>query len=337
MPIRCGGDARESIRTFHSARDAHDFDSDVITDFHAHVFSRPFFDAIAAQSPQPGTPEEKLARVSAQVGFELPEPGPEAHLARWIESLDAGGVQRMAAFSSDPAETPTVLEMAARSEGRLVPIAVCNPAAPGAADRLRPLFEDRGLRGVLLFPAVHHYHMDDEAVRPILEVLEEHRGVAYVHCGVLVVKLKDLLGLPRPYDLRYANPLEVIPAANRHPGATFCVPHFGAGFFRETLIAGAQCPNVVTDTSSTNGWVKTQPDHPSLTTVLARALDVFGPERVLFGTDSNVFPAGWRKERYDGWRAITEELGLSEDERAAIFHRNADALLAAPRQERARA
>ena len=204
-------------RTFHSARDAHDFDSDVITDFHAHVFSRPFFDAIAAVSPQPGTPEEKLARVSAQVGFELPEPGAEAHLARWIASLDAGGVQRMAAFSSDPAETPTVLEMAARSGGRLVPIAVCNPAAPGAADRLRPLFEEKGLRGILLFPAVHHYHLDDEAVQPVLGLLEEHGAVAYVHCGVLVVKLKDLLGLPRPYDLRYANPLEVIPAANRHP------------------------------------------------------------------------------------------------------------------------
>ena len=62
--------------------------------------------------------------------------------------------------------------------------------------------------------------------------------MAYVHCGILVVKLRDLLGLPRPYDLNYANPLDVIPAANRHPGLTFCVPHFGAGFLRETLIAG---------------------------------------------------------------------------------------------------
>ena len=165
---------RESIRTFHSARDAHDFDSDVITDFHAHVFSRPFFDAIAAQSPQPGHRRRSWRASARRSGSSCPEPGPEAHLARWIESLDAGGVQRMAAFSSDPAETPTVLEMAARSGGRLVPIAVCNPAAPGAADRLRPLFEEKGLRGVLLFPAVHHYHLDDEAARPVLEVLEEH-------------------------------------------------------------------------------------------------------------------------------------------------------------------
>jgi len=33
-------------------------------DFHSHFFSRPFFTALAQLSPQPGTPDEKLARVS---------------------------------------------------------------------------------------------------------------------------------------------------------------------------------------------------------------------------------------------------------------------------------
>lgn len=298
-----------------------------ITDFHAHVFSRPFFDSVAAQSPQPGAADEKLARVAEAVGIELPSGDTDEHLARWIASLDAGGVERMAAFASAPEETPTVLQMAERSGGRLVPIAVADPSAPGAADRLRPLFEQRGLRGVLLFPAVHHYRLGEESVRPVLELLDEHAAIAYVHCGVLVVKLKDLLGLPRPYDLRYANPIEVIPAANRHGRVTFCIPHFGAGFFRETLIAGAQCPNVVTDTSSSNGWTRTQPDAPSLQTVLARSLDVFGPERVLFGTDSGVFPAGWRRDRYEQWSSIATELGLSEGDRERLFHANAERLL----------
>lgn len=301
-----------------------------ITDFHAHIFARPFFDALASQSPQPGSPQEKLARVIEKTGIELPEPGIDAHLARWIGELDKNGVHRLAAFASAPEEISAVSEMAARSEGRLVPIAVCNPAAPGAAERLRPLLETQGFRGVLLFPAMHHYHLSSDEVRPVLDVLEEFQAIAYVHCGVLVVKLKDLLGLPRPYDLRFANPLEVIPAANAHPGVTFCIPHFGAGFFRETLIAGAQCPNIVTDTSSTNSWTKTQPDHPSLKDVMARSLDVFGVERVLFGTDSNVFPHGWRTERFQGWQSIADELGLSKDDRGRLFHGNADALLNQP-------
>ena len=83
------------------------------------------------------------------------------------------------------------------------------------------------------------------------------RGAAlvFVHCGLLVVKLRDLLGLPRPYDLAYANPLSVIPAANRYRRAKFIIPHFGAGFFRETLMAGTQCANIYVDTSSTNSWM----------------------------------------------------------------------------------
>ncbi|QDV06982.1 Amidohydrolase [Planctomycetes bacterium Poly30] len=302
-----------------------------ITDFHAHIFARPFFDALASQSPLPGPVEQKLRDVTGRMGIELPEPGIDAHLERWVGQLDEHGVTRLAAFASAPEEIQTVGEMAARSKGRLVPIAVCNPAAPGAAERLRPLLEERGFRGVLLFPAMHHYHLSDDAVRPVLDLLEEHEAIAYVHCGILVIKLRDLLGLPRPYDLRYANPLEVIPAACAHPGLTFCIPHFGAGFFRETLIAGAQCSNVITDTSSTNGWVKTQPDHPSLTSVLERALDVFGVDRVAFGTDSNVFPQGWRSERLTEWRQVAAELGLSEAECVQLFHGTADRLLGATR------
>lgn len=298
-----------------------------LTDFHAHFFARPFFDALAEQSPLPGTNAEKLERVAAQTGIELPTKGLDAHLARWIAELDANGVARMAAFASAPEEIPAVADAASRSEGRLVPIAVCNPVAPGAADRLRPLLEERGFRGVLLFPAMHHYHLSSDAVRPVLDLLEEHAAIAYVHCGLLVVKLRDLLGLPRPYDLRYADPLEVIPAAGHHEGVTFCIPHFGAGFFRETLIAGAQCPNIVTDTSSTNSWTRTQPDAPSLSEVLARTLDVFGVERVLFGTDSNVFPHGWRRERYDTWRGIADELGLSPADQRRLFAENAGDLL----------
>ena len=299
----------------------------MITDFHVHVFSRPFFEALAQQSPLPGTDDEKLEQVAERAGIELPHRDTEAHLARWLSALDDNGIQRIAAFASAPEESSTVLEMASRSSGRLVPITVCNPANAGAVHMLRPLFESRGLRGVLLFPAMHHYHLSDDAIAPVLDLLDEFHGIAYVHCGILVVKLRDLLGLPRANDLRYANPLEIIPAADAHPGVTFCVPHFGAGFFRETLIAGAQCENIVVDTSSTNSWTKTQPEKPTLASVLERALDVFGSKRILFGTDSNVFPHGWRRERFELWSGIAEELGFSESERADLFHRNADALL----------
>ena len=56
------------------------------------------------------------------------------------------------------------------------------------------------------------------------------------------------------------------------------------------------CPNVLLDTSSSNGWIKYQPGL-TLADVFRQALAVVGPDRLLFGSDSSFFPRGWVKER----------------------------------------
>ena len=198
------------------------------------------------------------------------------------------------------------------ANGRLSGCALLNPCAPNAVETLRGHLEERGLKGVLLFPAMHHFRLAEHP--EILSVLDEHGAIAFVHCGLLVVKLRDLLGLPRPYDLRYANPLHVVPAANRAPRAKFVIPHFGAGFFRETLMAATQCENIFVDTSSSNAWMRTQSHPIRLRDVFARALDVFGEERILFGTDSGTFPAGWRKDRLAEQQGILAQLGVGPEQ-----------------------
>jgi len=298
-------------------------------DFHAHFFARPFFDALAAQSPQEGSPEEKLARVTSATGIELPPDEVQEHTNRWLSELDQYGVARMAAFASLPEEVPAVAEAARLSDGRLVPFSLVNPCADDAPLKVERLISELGFRGVLMFPAMHHYAIDGEEARAVFEVLARHKAPAFVHCGLLVVKLRDLLGLPRVQDMQYANPLSLIPAANAHPEVPFVIPHFGAGLFREALLAGAQCENVYVDTSSTNSWRRTQPGAPDLPQVFERALEVFGAERVLFGTDSNVFPAGWRAERLAEQREALGALDVGEDEQAAILGGNAAGLVAA--------
>ncbi|NUP94690.1 MAG: amidohydrolase [Planctomycetaceae bacterium] len=296
-----------------------------VVDFHLHLFSRPYFEALAAFSPLPGSVDERLARVVEKAKLELPPPDLAAHVARWIAEFDRHGVEHVAAFASAPEATPALAEAAVLSKGRITPFALVNPKAEGVAARVRTLLETKGFRGVLLFPALHHYELGAPECRELLGVLDEQRAIAYVHCGLLVVKLRDLLGIPRTMDPRFANPLNVIPAAHAFPNVRFVIPHFGAGFFRETLLAGAQCPNVFVDTSSTNSWIATQPTELTLRDVFERALGVFGPERILFGTDSNTFPAGWRADRLAEQRAIVDALAPSFS--SAIFGANARRLL----------
>ena len=299
-----------------------------IVDFHSHFFSRVFFETLAAQSPASFDVEARLATVAGRTGIEIPSSSVSEHLARWIAELDRYGVEHMVTFASLPEEVPAVVEAVAASNGRLSGCALINPCAPNATETLRGHFEERNLAGVLLFPAMHHFRLGDPEHAEFLKVLNDHEAIVFVHCGLLVVKLRDLLGLPRQYDLSYADPLHIVPAANRAPCAKFVIPHFGAGYFRETLMAGTQCENIHVDTSSSNSWMRTQP-YPAaspmtLRDVFARALDVFGPERILFGTDSGTFPTGWRDDRLEEQRDVFEEMGVDP---SAILGGNARRLL----------
>src|SRR5258708_20983567 len=83
-----------------------------------------------------------------------------------------------------------------------------------------------------------------------------------------------------------------------------------------------QCANVYLDTSSSNHWMRYQEAHLDLRQVFRRALDVVGPKRLLFGTDSSFFPRGWQHQIFDDQSNALYELGLTAADRRAIFRGN---------------
>jgi hypothetical protein len=298
-----------------------------IVDFHTHWFSRTYFETLAAQSPLAGSTAEKLADVAARAGFELPPSDEEAHRARWIAELDRHAVDHIVAFGSVPEETPVVARAAAASNGRVSAMALVNPLVEGAPRRIDELLAKGAIKGVLCFPALHRYAIDGDKARELWAVLDAHGAIAYVHCGLFVVKVRDLLGLPRAHDVSLANPLHLVAAANAARRCTFVVPHFGAGFLRETLMAGMQCENIVVDTSSSNAWMATACPPLDLVAVYRSSLACFGAKRILFGSDSNVFPAGWRTDRAAEHRAALRAAGASPEDVEAVFSGNARRLL----------
>ena len=57
--------------------------------------------------------------------------------------------------------------------------------------------------------------------------------------------------------------------------------------------------------------------------VFERTLGVFDPRRVLFGTDSCVFPRGWRHEVFLSQREAMGACGLDAGEKAQVLGGNA--------------
>jgi predicted TIM-barrel fold metal-dependent hydrolase len=92
---------------------------------------------------------------------------------------------------------------------------------------------------------------------------------------------------------------------------------------REALMVADLCPNVLLDTSSSNGWIKYQPGL-TLAAVFRQALAVAGPDRLLFGTDSSFFPRGWVADVYAQQSAALDELGVSVEVREKVFGGNFD-------------
>ncbi len=298
----------------------------MLQDAHTHFFSRTFFSTLAKLSPRDQTAESTLDQVIAATGLLLPEDDTAAHRDRWLAAMDAAGVERMVTFASVPPEAPVVAEAAAGSGGRLLPYTIVDPSADGALDFARRALGELGFRGLLTFPAMHHVHPSDERAAALYALAAEHDAPVIVHCGILKVKLRDLVGLPRRYDVALANPLHLVPAADAHPDTTFVLPHFGGGYLREALMAGDQCENICLDTSSSNSWIATQPGL-DLAGVFAAALSVFGAERILFGTDSGVFPRGYRRDLIEEQRAALATAGAADADVEAIMGRNLQRLV----------
>ena len=80
------------------------------------------------------------------------------------------------------------------------------------------------------------------------------------------------------------------------------------------------CPNVYLDTSSSNSWMRYE--GLDLKTVFRRALDVVGPQRLLFGSDSSFFPRGWNYAIFEAQTRALLDLDISVDDVRLIIGDN---------------
>jgi uncharacterized protein len=291
----------------------------MICDAHVHFFSPVFFDQLGSQM---GLAAE--GRAQAAVGrAEWHDPvSVEALADRWIGELDKHGVARATLIASVPGDEMSVAAAVGRHPSRFVGFFMVNPMSADGLERARAGL-DAGLRGICLFPAMHRYSLHDTRIDAVFELAATHRSrpAVFVHCGVLSVGVRKKLGLTSPFDIRFGNPLDLAALAHTYASVPIIIPHFGAGFLREALMAAELCANIHLDTSSSNSWIRHTPGL-TLQQVFRTALDVVGAERLLFGTDSSFFPRGWNKQVYDAQQKAAGDALVPPDARARIFGGN---------------
>ena len=288
-----------------------------VSDAHVHFFSHAFFAALAEQKK---APVDSLAPL---LGWQMPEENPQTLAAAWIHELDRQGVEHAALIASVPGDQDSVIASVRAFPQRFFGYMMVNPASADAPGQTERALASGHIHGLCFFPAMHRYSIQDDRVAALLKLMAgQPRTIAFVHCGVLSVGVRKKLGLPSQFDMRFSNPIDLHAVALRYPQIRFVVPHFGAGYFREALMLCDLCPNVYLDTSSSNSWMRYEEAHLDLRTVFRRALDVAGPHRLLFGTDSSYFPRGWNRDIFDAQTRALYEIGIEEDAARLIFHGN---------------
>jgi len=284
-----------------------------LNDAHCHFFSTPFFAALGGDV------------ALAKLGWD--PPGTAESLAdRWVAELERQGVTRAALVASVPGDAASVATAVARHPSRFIGFFMVDPTQPDAALRASEAIDRGGMRAICLFPAMHRFSIQDQRATAIFDVAAAKPGTAvFVHCGVLSVGVRNKLGLPSPFDIRFGNPLDLHAVALSYPRVPIIIPHFGAGLFREALMTADLCANVLFDTSSSNGWIKYQAGL-TLSGVFRQALTVVGPDRLLFGSDSSFFPRGWVRDVHERQSAALDEIGAGADVREKIFGGNFERL-----------
>ncbi len=214
------------------------------------------------------------------------------------------------AMDQEQEELTTFLDA---KQGRFFGFATLDPSMPEAPALLKKRVTEDGYRGLKLYPVSGHFLPSERSIYPVYEEAKSLGIPVMFHFGIL---------LSYEADLRFAHPEQLHPVARDFPDIDFIIAHFGAGYFEEVLFLAYHLQNVYVDTSGTNRWLEYLPYRLVPADVFRKSLDIRGPDRIIFGTDSRMLSRGYRQAILKEQLSILRDLGLGRTEMELIMGGN---------------
>ncbi len=234
---------------------------------------------------------------------------------RWIAAMDEHGIEK-AVFFPVSERQEQLGEFIRLAPERFIGYAFLDdPLSINAPDRLRKYVKEMGFKGLKLYPSIQFFHAYDSAVFPLYEEAQSLGVPITFHMGITHAPASDY---------RYTNPLDIQLPLKLFPKLNFIIAHFGAGFFREVCLLAFHAPNLYLDSSGTNNWREYTPANMALKEIFRTALRVFGPENIIFGTDTVMRPdSGYREAIMREQKEIINSVANSKSEARLIMRDNA--------------
>ena len=233
----------------------------------------------------------------------------------WLNAMDENGIDKAVFFpiSEQPEQIHEFTKFA--PDRFLGYMYIDHPLEPDAPERLRKAVKEQSLVGLKLYPPTQLFHAYDKRLFPLYEEAQSLGIPITFHMGITHAPVADF---------HYVNPLDLRLPLTLFPKLNFIVAHFGAGFFRELCLLSYHAENLYVDTSGTNNWRDFTPEKMELKEVFKITLELFTPDRVIFGTDTVLrSESGYRTAIKKEQEDIVGSLGLTSGEVNNIFGGNA--------------
>lgn len=288
-----------------------------VIDAHAHFMTYNTIKNLLTSGATQDRLEQRAKKLTDMVQFKFPdEYWDTANL--WAEEMNKYGITAMG-FMVDPVALDEFREARKRYPGQFMGYMNIDPSKSDAVELVEKAGRNN-FQGIKLYPSSWpKLRANDNELYPIYEAADRHSLLVACHFGITI---------GTQANLKNGNPLDIQVPAQEYPDLNFMIAHFGAGFFRETLMLQYQTENVHIDTSGSNSWILYQPTDLNLGKLYEKTIKAAGPERLVFGTDSSFFPRGYRinilQEQYHAARALCTQtaLCLTEDQLDLIFSQN---------------
>lgn len=284
-----------------------------VIDAHVHLFSVGLLAEFVEKNPDQNARFQKALKEKrfGRRNQALPDFSATEMATWYAERIHGAGIAKALVVSVVP-DSQYMRDFVTAARGHVHALCNVDPRSPEAPEMLSREIE-AGFKGVKLLPANRGFRLSDPECRPMLERAAELGLPMIIHYGVSV---------DPNADLRLADPLDLSPIARDFPEITFVIAHFGAGYLDNVLKLAYQYPNICVDSSGTNNWMDYMPYPMTLAEVFLQTVTALGPERVLFGTDSNSLGTYREWIAYQQRRTL-EEIGLADRDRDLILRGNA--------------
>lgn len=293
-----------------------------IFDAHVHFYSNSYFKFLVKQKPNRADINTELRTLAAKGHIEIPGEDPEQLAKRWIDIIDKWKLERLMLFGSMPGDEDSVVKALQAYPQRFTGMFTIDPNSNVLMENATKRIKEDKFKGILLYPSLYHISVNDEWLFPLYSLIQECKGIIFVHFGKLIMHPRDYAGIPPITNEEFSNPKDLIPIAKKFPGIKFIIPNFGAGKLAETLLVGQECKNVYVDTAGSNSWIAEHPEKLDMRRVFQKFVDIFSVNRILFGSDSGMLPRGYRYDIVDNQLKLVQEMRLSMSDIKKIFYEN---------------